>query len=157
VIPPGLDTAVYEVMAVPPLLPGAVKATVAVLNAVAVAVPTVGVPGVPKVVTAELAELAAPVPTAFVALTTYVYAVLLEPPVADIGDDAPVNVLPPGLRVTVYPVIAEPLLAGAVKDTDCVPTPVLVALTLVGAPGTAQVVMLLDAELDALLPAAFVA
>jgi hypothetical protein len=88
----------------------------------------------------------------------YVYAVLLEPPVADIGEDAPVNVLPPGLRVTVYPVIAvPPLLAGAVNDTDCVPTPVLVALTLVGAPGTAQVVMLLDAELDALFPAALVA
>jgi hypothetical protein len=41
------------------------------------------------------------VPTALVAVTVYVYAVLLEPPVAEIGEDAPVNVEPPGLLVTV--------------------------------------------------------
>ena len=50
-----------------------------------------------------------------------------------------------------------PLFAGAVNATDCVPTPVLVALTLVGAPGTAHVVIeLLDDE-DTLSPAALVA
>jgi hypothetical protein len=45
VIPPGLDVAVYEVIAVPPLLAGAVNATVAVVDPVAVAVPIVGAPG----------------------------------------------------------------------------------------------------------------
>jgi hypothetical protein len=43
--PPGLDVAVYEVIAVPPLLTGAVNATVAVVDPVAVAVPIVGAPG----------------------------------------------------------------------------------------------------------------
>ena len=44
---------------------------------------------------------------------------LLLPPVADIGDDAPLNVDPPGLRVTVYPVIeVPPVNAGAVNATD---------------------------------------
>lgn len=42
---------------------------------------------------------------------------------------------PPGLEVTVYPVIVEPLLdAGADQETVACPYPE-VALTLVGAPG----------------------
>jgi len=72
-----------------------------VYKPVAVAVPIVGAPGTAHVVTAVLAVLAAPVPTALVAVTVYVYAVLLAPPVADIGDEAAEKVLPPGLRVAV--------------------------------------------------------
>ena len=53
----------------PPLLAGAVKDTVAVLYAVAVAVPIVGAPGTVHVVTAALDTLADPVPTEFVAVT----------------------------------------------------------------------------------------
>jgi hypothetical protein len=61
----------------------------------------VGAPGTLQVVTAALATLADPVPTAFVAVTVYVYDVPFDPPVAEIGDDAPVKVDPPGLLVTV--------------------------------------------------------
>ena len=50
-----------------------------------------------------------------------------------------------------------PSLTGAVKATDCVPTPVLVALTLVGAPGTAHVVIELLAAEAAPVPTALVA
>jgi hypothetical protein len=89
------------------LLAGAVNGTDAVVEpAVIEAVPIVGAPGTSQVVTLALAALAAPVPTAFVAVTVYVYPVPLVPPVADIGEADPVKVLPPGLRVTVYPVIA---------------------------------------------------
>jgi hypothetical protein len=45
VIPPGEEVAVYEVIATPPLNPGAVNATVALVVPVAVAVPIVGAPG----------------------------------------------------------------------------------------------------------------
>jgi hypothetical protein len=83
---------------------------------------------------------------------------LLAPPVADIGDEAAEKVLPPGLRVAVKLVIAvPPVNTGAVKATACVPTPVLVALTLVGAPGTANVVMELLAAEAAPVPTALVA
>jgi hypothetical protein len=65
-----------------------------------------------------------------------VYAVPLLKPETVIGDELPVAVAPPGLAVTVYPVIAEPpFSAGAEKDTDAEPLPA-VALTLVGASGT---------------------
>jgi hypothetical protein len=149
---------VYEVIAVPPFEAGAVYATVAVVAPVAVAVPIVGAPGTAYVVTDALAADAVPVPTAFVAVTVYVYAVLLAPPVADIGDDAPVNVEPPGLRVAVYPVIAvPPVNAGAVNGTDCIPTPVFVTVPIVGAPGTVYVVILFEFAEAELLPAALVA
>jgi hypothetical protein len=42
---PGVLVAVYDVMADPPLLAGAVNVTVAVVVPVAVAVPMVGAPG----------------------------------------------------------------------------------------------------------------
>jgi hypothetical protein len=64
---PGVDIAVYEVIVDPPLLAGAVYATVAVNGLVAVAVPIVGVPGT-VVGVAELdAALFAEFPTALVA------------------------------------------------------------------------------------------
>jgi hypothetical protein len=50
-----------------------------------------------------------------------------------------------------------PVLAGAVNVTEAVVDPVAVAVPIVGAPGTLHVVMLLLAELAALVPIAFVA
>ena len=48
-----------------------------------------------------------------------------------------VHVLPPGLDVTLYPVMAAPPLAvGAVHDTSLWATTALAADTLVGASGT---------------------
>jgi hypothetical protein len=70
VIPPGEDVAVYEVIVAPPLLAGAVNATVAVVDPVAVAVPIVGAPGT-VAATAEVAfEFALTAPSGFVAVTT---------------------------------------------------------------------------------------
>ena len=105
-------------MALPPLLAGAVKATVA-LALPAVAVPIVGAPGTVAAtfgVTLFDATEGAPVPKALVAATVQVTAVPLVNPVTVIGDAAPVFERPP--QVAVYPVIAlPPLLAGAVKLT----------------------------------------
>lgn len=60
-------------------------------------------------------------------------------PVTVIGEDEPVAVMPPGLEVTVYPVIigGTPGLTGAVNDTEAVVAVEDVADTLVGAPGGA--------------------
>lgn len=52
------------------------------------------------------------------------------------GDELPEAVMPPGLDVAVYDVIAEPpSLAGAVNATEAV-VPEMVAVPIVGAPGT---------------------
>ena len=73
VTPPGEEVAVYEVIVAPPLETGAVKATVAVVDPVAVAVPTVGAPGTTATVVIEFeAADAADVPTLFVAVTVNV-------------------------------------------------------------------------------------
>jgi hypothetical protein len=64
---PGLDTAVYDVIVLPPLLAGAVKVTVAVVNPVEVAVPTVGAPGSVYGVMLLLGPPDALLPTALVA------------------------------------------------------------------------------------------
>ncbi len=89
-------------IALPPLLAGAVKATVA-LAFPAVAVPIVGIPGAVTAVGVTVfdADEAAPRPIAFWARTVKVYAVPLERPVTVIGDDVPVAVFPPGFAVTV--------------------------------------------------------
>jgi hypothetical protein len=87
-------------------------------------------------VTDALAADAAPVPTAFVAVTVNVYAVPLLKPVTVSGLDAPDAVKPPGLDVTVKLVIAEPpLFAGAENETVDEASSPLVALTPVGGPG----------------------
>jgi hypothetical protein len=54
-------------------------------------------------------------------------------------------------------IAVPPLLAGAVKETVAVVPPVVVAVPIVGAPGSVHVVMLFDAELDGPFPATFVA
>jgi len=74
VIPPGEDVAVYKVI-VDPLLAGAVKATVAVVCPVFVAVPIVGAPGTAIGVIEVVADDATESPTPFVAMTVKVYAV----------------------------------------------------------------------------------
>lgn len=103
----------------------------------AVAVPIVGAPGTAQVVTLFDALLAADVPISFVAVTVNVYAVPFDKPLTEIGDDAPVPVRPPGLEVTVYPVmVLPPLNAGGVNVRLTVPTPVFDAVPTVGASGT---------------------
>jgi hypothetical protein len=71
VIADGDDVAMYERIAEPPVLAGAVKVTVACALP-AVAVPMVGAPGTADGVTPLEAADAAPVPTAFVAVTANV-------------------------------------------------------------------------------------
>jgi hypothetical protein len=67
-------------------------------------------------------------------------------------------VIPPGLEVTVYPVIAvPPLSAGGVNVTDALVAEATDAVPIVGAPGTPHVVTLAVAALGALVPIAFVA
>jgi hypothetical protein len=87
-------------------------------------------------VTLLLAALAGPVPNAFVAVTVNVYEVPFVRPLTVMGEAEPVPVTPPGLDVTVYPVIGRfPSLAGAVKVTEA-EAKLAVAVPMVGAPGT---------------------
>ena len=75
-------------------------------------------------------------PTEFVAATVNVYVVPFVRPKTVIGLDAPEAVMPPGIEVTVYEVIAlPPLEDGGLNDTvaDALPAD---ALTLSGTPGT---------------------
>jgi hypothetical protein len=73
VIQPGELLAVYPVIVAPPLLAGAVNATVAVVLLVtAVAVPMVGAPGTVVCVTGALALLTLPVSKALTARTVKV-------------------------------------------------------------------------------------
>ena len=58
-------------------------------------------------------------------------------PVTVIGDTVPVAVIPPGLLVTVYPVIAEPPSEGAVNEI-CADEFPPTAVTDVGAPGAVR-------------------
>ena len=77
-----------------------------------------------------------PVPTVLIAATVNVYAVPLVSPVRVMGEALPVTAAPPGLAVTVYPVIAAPPEdAGAIKLTDASALPAL-AVPMVGAPGS---------------------
>jgi hypothetical protein len=84
----------------PPLLAGAVKATVACVSP-GVATPMTGAPGIVAGVTLLDAAEAAPVPMALMAVTVNVYAVPFVRPVTVMGDVADVAVKPPGLEVTV--------------------------------------------------------
>jgi hypothetical protein len=144
---------------VPPLLAGAVNATVADVAPVAVAVPIVGVPGVVNGVMLLLAELDAPVPAALVADTVNVYAVPAVKPITVIGLEVPVFEKPPGELVAVYLVIvAPPLLAGAVNATVAVVLFVTaVARPILGIPGTVVCVTGILAPLAKLVSIALLA
>ena len=88
-------------------------------------------------------------PTAFVATTVKVYVVPLVNPVTIMGEVAPVAVIPPGLEVTVYPVIGlPPVLLGATNATLAEASPT-VATILVGEPGTVVIITVI-------LPVAFI-
>jgi hypothetical protein len=156
--PPGEDIAVYDVIAEPPLLAGAVKATLACALP-AVAVPMVGAPGIVAGVVLFDAADAGPVPSALVAVTVKVYAVPFASPVTviEVQGAAHVPVNPPGDEVAVYERIAEPpSLAGAEKATlACALPPVAVPTT--GAPGAPCGITPFEAAEAAPVPAEFVA
>jgi hypothetical protein len=133
------------VIALPPLLAGAVKATDACALP-GVATGEVGAPGTVAGVTALEVSEGAPVPTAFVAVTVNLYEVPLVRPVTVIGVVAPVPVKLPGCEVTVYEVIGlPPLLPGAAKETEACALPP-VAVAAVGASGTVAGVTAEEAE-----------
>ena len=71
-------------------------------------------------------------------------------------DPALVSVPPEGLEATVYPVMTDPLLGGAVNETEAVVFPA-VAVTDAGMPGTPTGVTILDPDEDELVPTAFTA
>jgi hypothetical protein len=107
-------------------------------------------------VTALDAAEAGEVPTAFVAVTVNVYAVPLVRPVTDVAvaGGVPVTVVDgravvPAYGVTVYDVIGEPPLAGAVHESEAEPFPAT-AVTPVGAAGAvgAAAVMCTVAAID---------
>ena len=78
-----------------------------------------------------------PVPAPLVAVTVNVYACPVVRPETIMGEDAPLAVMLPGLDVTVYCVIAElPISVGAVNVTVIELDPALVAVPIVGAPGS---------------------
>src|SRR4051794_9745854 len=101
-----------------PLDVGAVQVTVADA-APATAVTAPGAPGFPDGVTGALGVLAAPGPTAFVAVTVNVYAVpFVRPPTtADRAPPVAATTIPPGWAVIWYDVTGEPLSAAAVQVT----------------------------------------
>ena len=96
---PKFEVTVYPVIAEPPLLTGAVKLTVA-WPLPATALTPVGAPGTLLGTTELDVPDAAPVPTAFVAVTVKVYAVPFVKPVTVIGELPPVAVCPPTFEVT---------------------------------------------------------
>lgn len=103
--PPGVDVAVYDRIAAPPLRVGAVKATVALVELVLVASSEVGAPGtVASVVTELEAADAAEVPEVFVPVTVNVYAVPGDNPftvIVPLPGPARVPIKLPGLEVAV--------------------------------------------------------
>jgi hypothetical protein len=159
-----LTTALSTVVAPP--VTRIVPATEGVTDRVTVAalvgeagVETTGAKGAAAgVIELEAAE-AALVPTAFVAVTVKVYPVVLVNPVtlAVRGPKIQVAVSPPGLEVTVYPVIVlPPFEAGALQVTVAEASPA-VAATPVGAPGTPAGVTALDAAEAGPVPTTVVA
>ena len=151
----------------PPIEPGAVNATVAVVVPVEVAVPIVGAPGAVvgvEVVTEFDADDASEAPIALVATTVNVYAVVALSPVIEIVPEpacVSIAVIDPGLEVAMYDVIVDPPSeTGAVNETVAVVVPVEVAVLIVGASGTVadeEVVMELEADDAVELPTALVA
>ena len=125
-------------MAAPPVEAGAVHDTTEEVLAYEVAFTLVGTPGTAAgVAGAEAAEVV-DVPAGLVAFTVKVYDVPLVRPVTVQLVVTEGHVTPPGDEVTVYPVMAAPPLdAGAVHDTTDWVLALDVAVTPVGALGTA--------------------
>lgn len=153
----GTAVAVNPVIADPPFDVGTVQViTSEVADAVAEKPPLVGAPGTVRGVRAALAVESAPVPTAFVASTTNVYAVPFVNPLTTqlVADDVQVKL--PGDEMTWYAVIADPPFEGAVQLTVTWPLPTT-PVTDVGAPGTVTGMTAALAAESAPVPAMFVA
>jgi len=147
VIPPGLDVAVYDVIALPPLLAGAVQLTVACPFPATARTP-VGAPGGLSGVTATgVGDDSGPLPMAFVACTVNVYWMpFVSPFTTTLVAFAPLTVAvkPPGVDVAVYErILLPPLFPGSVQLTVACAFPAT-ALTFVGAPGSVAGVTALD-------------
>ena len=102
-----------------------------------------------------LGALGTLVPPILVAVTVKVYAVPGKSPVIVIELPLPVAVIPPGLAVTVYPVIAEPPLSdGGVKLIIALALLPATAVTLIGAAGIVNGVTDKLVSLGSLFPTA---
>ena len=143
-------------IALPPVLAGAVNDTVACALPATAAI-AVGAPGTVAGITLLDAAEGAPLPTAFVATTVNVYAVPFVRPVTVNGLPAPDDVSPPGFDATVYPVMGlPPLMLGGVNETLACAL-LAVAVPIVGAFGTVAGVTVFDGADGVLLPTTFVA
>ena len=116
----------------------------------------VGAPGTVGGVTEDEAEESEELPTAFVAFTVNVTDIPPSNPVSVAVRTLPTVTAAPAEGVTVYPVIADPLEAGAVHETVAELIPATAEIP-VGAPGTAGRVIEDEAEEFEELPAAFIA
>ena len=138
---------VYPVIA-EPLEAGAVHETVADALPATAEIP-VGMPGTVIGVTDDEAEESEELPTLFVAFTLNVTAVPFVRPVTVVVRTFPtVTGVPadnPIYGVTVYPVIADPLDAGAVQETVAEALPATAEMP-VGVPGTVAGVTAADAK-----------
>jgi hypothetical protein len=156
-VAPLLARTVYDVIAAPPSEAGADHVTVA--DALpAVAETEVGAPGTVAGTTVFDDAEAGPGPAPLAAVTVNVYAVPLVRPLTDVDSVPPPTVTTsPAFDRTVYDVIAlPPVEAGADQLTVALALWPM-ALTPVGAPGTAIGVTALEGDDGGLVPAAFVA
>jgi hypothetical protein len=109
---------------VDPLAAGAVQLTVTVPVLLATPLTAVGAPGGSAGVSPPVADEAAPVPIPLVAVTVKVYEVPSVSPATValvVVEVTPVHPEHAGEGITVYPLIADPLVAGAVQLTTIVP------------------------------------
>ena len=141
----------------PPLETGAVHETRDSPFAAPVADTPVGAPGTAEGTTEEEAADAEPIPDTFVAVTVNEYDVPFVRPRTVHEVEAVVQVNEPGFEVTVYRLIAAPLLAGAVQETNAEASIAPVATTEDGASGTAEGTTDNDAEEAVPVPDTFVA
>jgi hypothetical protein len=100
-LPPGFDGTVYPLIAAPPVVVGAFHDTTETPFAPEVAVTPVGAPGAAAGTAGADAVEAVPVPDALVAVTVNVYATPLVRPSTTHEVVEVVQILPPGLEVTV--------------------------------------------------------
>jgi hypothetical protein len=101
--PPGVDVTVYEVIAAPPSLTGAVNVIVA-CKSPAVATTEVGASGTVTVATAFDGSDGSELPAALFAITVNVYVSPDVNPVTVMGDETPFTCTLPGFDITVYEV-----------------------------------------------------
>ena len=131
---------------------GAFHDRLTALPAIAVATTLVGAAGaLPAVIEPDVAP--GPSPRPLVATTVKVYTVPAVNPDTVAGLAVLVAVMPPGVDVTVYWVMAFELLAAAVQVTVALLPEMAMAETPVGAPGTSAAVIEFDGAEEVLPPA----